>query len=69
VIDLNDLGKWTDGDVVFALSEIDHGLNEREVEWVERLGRAYTNAGSLSPRQRETAEDILRRANMRGLCD
>ena len=69
MLDLNDLDEWSHADVLLALNDIEDGLNERELEWIERLGQSYTLKGALTTKQREILEDILKRANMRGLCD
>jgi len=58
-MDLRDISKWPDEDVLEALEEIDRGLSARNIEWIERFRDSFDEREELSTRQREVAEDIL----------
>lgn len=63
MLDLSDLNEWSDEDVVGALNQIEEGLSDNQVWWVDTLGKAFDAWDSLTRRQRVTAEGILREVN------
>ena len=63
MLDLSDLGNWSDEDVMASLNDIEGGLTDNQVTWVERFNHRIEDRGSLSNRQREIAEDILMQWN------
>lgn len=47
-----------DQELVDALCEIEDGLSEWEVDFVESIAKSIKTYGSLTPKQRGKAEDI-----------
>lgn len=62
-LDLDDLDRWSNGDVAGALEDIDDGLTDSQIKWVDRLARSLRMTGNWSTREREVAESILREWN------
>lgn len=58
-MDLSNLGEWTDEELMEALNEIEKGLTDRNLYWIDQYNDEIATQGSLSDRQREVAEDIL----------
>ncbi len=53
---------WTDREIVDELCEIDAGLNDWELDFVQDIARrVMTNVYTLSDAQRHKAEEILRK--------
>lgn len=64
-MDLDDLTQWTDEELMEALNEIEKGLTERNLFWIEEYNNEMVESSCLSDRQREVAEDILTQWNER----
>ena len=58
-LDLDDLVQWSDEDLTEALAEIEDGLTDKQMMWIERYSEALEEWGHLTDRQREVAESIL----------
>ena len=59
VLDLSGLEEWTDEEVMEALNEVESGMTDNQLMWIERYNDEMANSGCLSDRQREVAENIL----------
>ena len=58
--DLGPVESWTDREVVDELCDIENGLNDWEIDFVEDMARRLVYGERLSPAMRAKGQQILR---------
>ena len=62
-LELDDFEYWEDEEVMEALNEIESGLRDSQLELIDSYTKQLHQRSYLTDRQREVAEDILRKWN------
>lgn len=62
-LDLYDLESWDDDDLIETLNEIERGLSNSALEFIDSITSWVERGQRLTDAQRERAEEILREWN------